>query len=125
MATLEEEDEFNFLLEKTRTYAHVTSVCPLQSHKAWLGYTTVYKPSVTYPLSAISLDNNQFSGCMRLTHLKAHQMSAKLCGTMKHIQAGTKTGNKCLSMVRWAQVSAGTGVPILEETGHLHYLEGK
>eukprot|EP00957_Ditylum_brightwellii_P109584 8358025-Ditylum_brightwellii.AAC.1 len=28
-------------------------------------------------------------------------------------------------MVRWAQLSAGTGTPSLEETRHLKYLEGK
>eukprot|EP00957_Ditylum_brightwellii_P000532 41109-Ditylum_brightwellii.AAC.1 len=52
-------------------------------------------------------------------------MSAEIAGTVKHVQAGIKIGDKFLAMTRWAQNSAGTGTPILEGTRNLKYLEEK
>eukprot|EP00957_Ditylum_brightwellii_P210694 15365271-Ditylum_brightwellii.AAC.2 len=130
--------------------------CPLQAHESWLGYTTVYKLCISYPLSTTSFDaaevkklhksailhilpklgyqrnflravafGTKFSGGIGMTHITAAQLSSKISGAVKHVRTQTKTGQKFLTMTWWAQLSAGTGVPILEEICPLPYLEGK
>eukprot|EP00957_Ditylum_brightwellii_P067791 5145549-Ditylum_brightwellii.AAC.1 len=58
-AMLEENDEFNYLMDRTTTYVGTTSACPLQPHEIWLEYTTVYKLCVQYSLSTTCLDPQQ------------------------------------------------------------------
>eukprot|EP00957_Ditylum_brightwellii_P209326 15361228-Ditylum_brightwellii.AAC.1 len=99
-ATLDKTTEFDFLMDHTTIYVQETSACPLKPHMAWIGG-------------------------LGLTHLKAHQLSAKLCSAIKHLQADTKTGKKFLALFCWAQISAGTDIPILDENRHLRHLEGK
>eukprot|EP00957_Ditylum_brightwellii_P153297 11666703-Ditylum_brightwellii.AAC.1 len=60
-----------------------------------------------------------------MAHITAAQLNSKISGAVKHVRAQTKTGQKILTMTQWAQLSAGTGVPILEEIHLLPYLEGK
>eukprot|EP00957_Ditylum_brightwellii_P050301 3814802-Ditylum_brightwellii.AAC.1 len=40
-ATLKEDDEFKYLMDRMAKYVGATSACPLQPHETWLGYTTV------------------------------------------------------------------------------------
>eukprot|EP00957_Ditylum_brightwellii_P006940 525521-Ditylum_brightwellii.AAC.1 len=58
-------------------------------------------------------------------HVTATQLGAKVCGAVKNVQAQSKTGKKFITMTRWAQLSAGTGAPILSEIQFLLYLEEK
>eukprot|EP00957_Ditylum_brightwellii_P163760 12467238-Ditylum_brightwellii.AAC.1 len=67
---------------------------------------------------------SKFPGGIRFNHLRAAHLSGKICGTIKHVRAWTKTGQKNFVVTRWAQLSTGTSTPILEETRALLYLEG-
>eukprot|EP00957_Ditylum_brightwellii_P048767 3699999-Ditylum_brightwellii.AAC.1 len=67
---------------------------------------------------------SKYSGRLGFTNVKVTQLGAKICGAMKHNKANTKAGKKFIAMTKWAQLSTGTGTPILEETHHLMYLEG-
>eukprot|EP00957_Ditylum_brightwellii_P164741 12542956-Ditylum_brightwellii.AAC.1 len=130
-ATLDESDEFNYLLDRTTLYVQATGACSLKPHKTWLGYTTVYRLCVQYPLSTISLNDQQIDKthtmivpCMgySCTFPSAVVFGLKFSG-VRHVRTGTKTGRKLILMTRWTQLSAGTGIPILEETRDLTYSE--
>eukprot|EP00957_Ditylum_brightwellii_P020765 1565621-Ditylum_brightwellii.AAC.1 len=82
-----------------------------------MGYCRTFSSAVVF--------GSKFSGGLGFTNVTAAQTGAKICNAIQHVRAGTKTGQKFLIMVRWAQLSASTGTPILEETRHLKYLEGK
>ena len=60
-----------------------------------------------------------------MMNTNAEQVAAKINGTIKHVRAGTKVGEKFKMMMRWAQVSAGTGKSIFEESRELVHLEGR
>eukprot|EP00957_Ditylum_brightwellii_P059397 4509901-Ditylum_brightwellii.AAC.1 len=79
--------------------------------------------SRTFPSAVVF--GSRFSGGLGFTHVKAAQMGAKICNAIRHVRAGTKIGDKFLIMVRWAQLSAGTGTLILKETRYLKYLDVK
>eukprot|EP00957_Ditylum_brightwellii_P104026 7925483-Ditylum_brightwellii.AAC.2 len=53
---LDDADEFQLLLDKTRMYIKATAAYPLKPHEVWLGYQTVYKPCLQYPLSTTLLN---------------------------------------------------------------------
>eukprot|EP00957_Ditylum_brightwellii_P126704 9657397-Ditylum_brightwellii.AAC.1 len=44
---------------------------------------------------------------------------------MQHIHANTKIGHKFTAMIRWAQLSTGMGVPILQDNHDLPHLDGE
>eukprot|EP00957_Ditylum_brightwellii_P195236 14873966-Ditylum_brightwellii.AAC.1 len=49
-ATLDETTEFEMLMDKTSLYVSAKALCPFQPHKVWIGYQTVYRPCIQYPL---------------------------------------------------------------------------
>eukprot|EP00957_Ditylum_brightwellii_P091495 6967487-Ditylum_brightwellii.AAC.1 len=57
--TLEEDNEAELLEGRSKTYVSAICTCPLQPHEVWLSYTIVYRPATAYPLSTISLDDEQ------------------------------------------------------------------
>eukprot|EP00957_Ditylum_brightwellii_P158389 12055254-Ditylum_brightwellii.AAC.1 len=67
----------------------------LQHLLPWMGYQCMFPYTVIF--------GSKFYGGMGVTHLKAHQMSAKICGALKHIQATTKIGHTFIAMVHWTQ----------------------
>eukprot|EP00957_Ditylum_brightwellii_P096616 7358705-Ditylum_brightwellii.AAC.1 len=54
---------------------------------------------------------SKFIGGIRMAHLQAYQLSAKITGAIKHIRAQTKIGQQCTILIRWAQIFAGTKTP--------------
>ena len=58
-ATLDDKDEFPYLLNKTKICTKATMACPVKQHEAAIGYKTIYKPCMTYPLCALSLNERQ------------------------------------------------------------------
>eukprot|EP00957_Ditylum_brightwellii_P208251 15356485-Ditylum_brightwellii.AAC.1 len=76
-----------------------------------------------FPLAVVF--GSKHYGRIGMTHITAAQMSAKINGTVKHVRAKTKTGDKFIAMTRQAQLSARTDTPIFEETRPIKYLEDK
>eukprot|EP00957_Ditylum_brightwellii_P208090 15355818-Ditylum_brightwellii.AAC.1 len=52
-------------------------------------------------------------------------MSNKVLGAVKHVRMQSKIGNNFLIALKWAQVSVGTSVPILEDPDAIPHLEGR
>eukprot|EP00957_Ditylum_brightwellii_P089189 6792198-Ditylum_brightwellii.AAC.1 len=58
-ATLDDTIEFNNLHNTLKVFTCALSACPLQQHEVWLSYTTIYLPSIMYPLSTTSFTSKQ------------------------------------------------------------------
>eukprot|EP00957_Ditylum_brightwellii_P180471 13747471-Ditylum_brightwellii.AAC.1 len=58
---------------------------------------------------------SKFVGGIGCLHFSAVQFSKKTLGIMRHIRAQSKIGKKFLVLIQWAQLCAGTTVPILED----------
>eukprot|EP00957_Ditylum_brightwellii_P068210 5178169-Ditylum_brightwellii.AAC.1 len=58
-ATLDSPIEFNNMHNKLKVFTCALSACPLQQHKVWLRYTTIYLPSIMYLLSTTSFTSKQ------------------------------------------------------------------
>eukprot|EP00957_Ditylum_brightwellii_P108316 8263169-Ditylum_brightwellii.AAC.1 len=68
---------------------------------------------------------SKYTGGIGLTHIRAHQFSAKVMGILRYVQATTKVGHKFLLMLNWAQKSMGAQNPLLEDMTDIPHLEGK
>eukprot|EP00957_Ditylum_brightwellii_P119238 9096296-Ditylum_brightwellii.AAC.1 len=83
----------------------------------YLGYNCTFPSEVVF--------GSKYSRGIGLMHVSAAQLGAKVYRAIKYVWVQTKTGKKFIMMTQWAQISASTCTPILEETWHLSYLEGR
>ena len=60
-ASLDKTIEFNYLHDKLKVFTCALIACPLQQHEVWLSYTTIYLPSIMYPLSTTSFTSKQIN----------------------------------------------------------------
>eukprot|EP00957_Ditylum_brightwellii_P067205 5100648-Ditylum_brightwellii.AAC.1 len=67
----------------------------------------------------------KYHGGIGCTNYSDTQLGCKVLSIIKHVRAETKVAKKFLIMIRWAQISAGIGTPILETHILLPDLEGK
>eukprot|EP00957_Ditylum_brightwellii_P113466 8651143-Ditylum_brightwellii.AAC.2 len=68
---------------------------------------------------------SKYAGGIGLMHISAHQLSAKIMGTLRHVRAATKVGHKFMLMLNWAQKSVGVQKTLLEDMTNLLHLKGK
>eukprot|EP00957_Ditylum_brightwellii_P008877 672542-Ditylum_brightwellii.AAC.1 len=61
---------------------------------------------------------------MGLYHLKALHLASQVETLLQHIRMKDSVGQTALIMLQWAQLAAGTSVPVLEGAGRLPYIEG-
>eukprot|EP00957_Ditylum_brightwellii_P094836 7222406-Ditylum_brightwellii.AAC.1 len=71
-----------------------------------LGYQQNYPRAIVF--------GTKYHGDIGCTNYSSTQLSCKVLSIIKHVGAVTKVGRKFLIMIRWAQISAGIGTPILE-----------
>ena len=57
--TMNDSEEFDYLLAHTKTYSKASIVCPLKPHEIWIGYQMIYSAFIRYPLSMTSLSETQ------------------------------------------------------------------
>lgn len=76
----------------------------------------------TFPLAVMF--RSKLSGGLQCINVRAAQTPRKICRTIKHARANTKTGRKFITMISYAQQSAGIETPILEGKHELPHLEG-